>query len=147
LTSGTFVDAPVAGLNYSTSSDLSGVTDADGRYDYHVGDTVTFSIGNLVLGTVPGQGVVTPMTVANALVANTSNNPETVAVNLLVLLQSLDANGDPDDGITFTPAIRDAVAANSIRPHRLRQRIHFCADHVCQQRKRHFRCLADPRRS
>ncbi len=69
---------------------------------------VTFSIGNLVLGTVPGQGIVTPTTVANALVANTSNNPETVAVNLLVLLQSLDSNGDPEDGITLTPAIRAA---------------------------------------
>lgn len=112
--SGVFVDAPVAGLSYTTSSDLSGVTDADGRYDYRVGDTVTFSIGNLVLGTVPGQGVVTPMTVASALVANTSTNPETVAVNLLVLLQSLDANGNPDDGISVTAEIRDAIAANSI---------------------------------
>ena len=114
LTSGTFVDAPVAGLSYTTSSELTGLTDADGRYDYRVGDTVTFSIGNLVLGTVPAQGVVTPMTVASALVANTGNNPETVAVNLLVLLQSLDSNGNPDDGITFTAAIRDAVASNSI---------------------------------
>ena len=111
---GVFVDAPVAGLSYTTSSDLSGVTDAEGRYDYRVGDTVTFSIGNLVLGTVTGQGVVTPMTVASALVANSSANAETVAVNLLVLLQSLDANGNPEDGITFTAAIRDAVAANSI---------------------------------
>lgn len=114
LTSGTFVDAPVAGLSYTTSSEITGVTDADGRYDYRAGDTVTFSLGNLVLGTVPGQGVVTPMTVANALVANTSTNPETVAVNLLVLLQSLDSNGNPEDGISFTQAIRDAVAANSI---------------------------------
>lgn len=114
LTSGTFVDAPVAGLSYTTSSEITGVTDADGRYDYRAGDTVTFSLGDLVLGTVPGQGVVTPMTVANALVANTSTDPETVAVNLLVLLQSLDSNGNPDDGISFTQAIRDAVATNSI---------------------------------
>jgi hypothetical protein len=114
LTSGVFIDAPVAGLSYTTSSGITDVTDADGRYDYRAGDTVTFSIGNLVLGVVPAQGVVTPMTVANALVANTSNNPETVAVNLLVLLQSLDANGNPEDGISLTPAIRAAVAANSI---------------------------------
>jgi len=114
LNTGTFVDAPVAGLSYTTSSDINGITDADGRYNYRPGDTVTFSIGNLVLGTVPGQGVVTPMTVANALVASTNTDPGTVAVNLLVLLQSLDSNGNPDDGITFTPAIRDAVASNSI---------------------------------
>ena len=113
-TSGVFVDAPVAGLSYTTSSNVSGVTDAEGRYNYNVGDTVTFSIGNLVIGSVPGQGIVTPMTVASALVANTSNNAATVAENLLMLLQSLDANGNPDDGITFTQQIRDAVAASSI---------------------------------
>lgn len=111
---GVFVDAPVAGLSYTTSSDVSGVTDAEGRYSYNVGDTVTFSIGNLVIGSVPAQGIVTPMTVASALVADTGNDAETVAENLLMLLQSLDANGDPNDGITFTPAIRDAIAANSI---------------------------------
>src|SRR5690606_32424307 len=49
---GVFVDSPVAGLSYTTSSDLSGVTDDQGRYEYNEGDTVTFSIGELVLGTV-----------------------------------------------------------------------------------------------
>ncbi|MBM0103295.1 hypothetical protein JM946_01000 [Steroidobacter sp. S1-65] len=112
--SGVFVDAPVAGLSYTTSSNVTGVTDAEGRYNYNVGDTVTFALGNLVIGSVPAQGIVTPMTVANALVANTGNNAATVAENLLMLLQSLDANGDPSDGITFTQEIRNAVAANSI---------------------------------
>src|SRR5690606_40603387 len=64
--SGVFVDAPVAGLSYLTSSDISGVTDAHGRYNYLPGDTVTFSVGDLVLCTVVAQGVVTPMTVAAA---------------------------------------------------------------------------------
>jgi hypothetical protein len=112
--SGVFVDAPVAGLSYLTSSDISGVTDAHGRYNYLPGDTVTFSVGDLVLGTVVAQGVVTPMTVAAALVENTSTSAETVAVNLLMLLQSLDSNGNPADGISFTAEIRAAVAANSI---------------------------------
>jgi hypothetical protein len=111
---GVFVDAPVAGLNYTTSSNLSGITDANGRYKYNPGDTVTFSIGDLVLGTVPGQDVVTPVTVATAIAAETDADTATVAVNLLMLLQSLDANGDPNDGISFTDEIREAIAANSI---------------------------------
>lgn len=111
---GVFVDSPVAGLSYTTSSDLSGVTDDQGRYEYNEGDTVTFSIGELVLGTVPAQGVVTPMTVAEALAEDTDLDAETVAVNLLMLLQSLDSNGDPEDGITFTAAIREALGADAI---------------------------------
>lgn len=114
LTAGVFVDAPVAGLSYTTSSGLSGVTDPTGRYEYRVGDTVTFSIGNLVLGTVTGQELVTPATVATAIAAGSGSTLETVTVNLLVLLQSLDADGDPENGITLTPAITNAVAANSI---------------------------------
>jgi hypothetical protein len=114
LTAGVFVDAPVAGLSYTTSSGLSGVTDPTGRYEYRVGDTVTFSIGNLVLGTVTGQELVTPATVATAAAAGSGVTAETVTVNVLVLLQSLDADGDPENGITLTPAITNAVAANSI---------------------------------
>jgi hypothetical protein len=114
LTAGVFVDAPVAGLSYTTSSGLSGLTDATGRYEYRVGDTVTFSIGDLVLGTVAGQELVTPTTVATAIAAGSGSTPETVTVNLLVLLQSLDVDGDPENGITLTTAITNAVAANSI---------------------------------
>ena len=114
MAEGFFIDAAVAGLNYTTSSDLSGLTDAEGRYEYREGDTVTFSIGGLQLGTVVAQGVVTPVTVAQALTSNTTTSAETVAINLLVLLQSLDADGDPDNGITFTAGIRDAVDANSL---------------------------------
>ncbi len=110
---GVFVDAPVAGLNYVTSSDITGITDSEGRYNYRAGDTVTFSIGGLDLGTVVAQGVVTPKTVAQALTSENPANTEAVATNLLVLLQSLDADGDPDNGITFTADIRDAVAQNA----------------------------------
>ena len=60
---GVFVDAAVAGLTFTTSSDVEGVTDSEGRYQYRAGDTVTFSLGDLELGTVPGQGIVTPKTV------------------------------------------------------------------------------------
>ena len=114
MAAGYFVDAAVAGLSYTTSSNLSGLTDAEGRYEYREGDTVTFSIGELQLGTVVAQGLVTPVTVAQALAANSAANAETVAINLLVLLQSLDADGDPENGIAFTTEIRDAVIANSI---------------------------------
>ncbi len=47
---GTFADAGlVSGLQYQTAT-KSGVTDADGKFNYLPGETVTFKIGNIVLG-------------------------------------------------------------------------------------------------
>lgn len=60
---GTFVDAPVAGLSYATSSGLSGTTNNQGQFSYRPGDTVTFSYGQTVIGTIPGVSQVTPWTV------------------------------------------------------------------------------------
>ena len=46
---GIFVDSHVAGL-----------TSAIGAFQYKKGETVTFSIGGLVLGFAAGQNVITP---------------------------------------------------------------------------------------
>ena len=47
---GTFTDAGlVSGLQYQTATQ-SGVTDANGKFHYLSGETVTFKVGNIVLG-------------------------------------------------------------------------------------------------
>ena len=67
---GVFLDSPVQGLRYTTSpSNVTGVTNANGEFTYNPGDTVTFALGDLVLGSVPAQAEVTPLAVAQALVA------------------------------------------------------------------------------
>ena len=57
---GTFVDAPVQGLNYSTATQ-SGVTDSSGHFKYKSGETVTFKIGNLTLGSLNAKKTITPL--------------------------------------------------------------------------------------
>ena len=122
--SGRFLDAPVAGLKYTIAHatgheafacEAAGcVTDANGVFHYHEGDQVTFALGSVTLGTVNGAGIVTPETVAKAVVAaNPAADESRVRDNLLVFLQSLDADGNPDNGITITPAIADAVGTAS----------------------------------
>jgi hypothetical protein len=115
---GRFVDAPVQGLRYVAGPSENGcatleagcVTDADGTFRYNSGDNVTFYLGAVELGQVAARGVVTPQTVAEAVVAVTPNvDVNTVRDNLLVFLQSLDADGDPNNGITITPAIASEV--------------------------------------
>ena len=56
---GTFIDSSVEGITY-TSPSLSGTTDASGTFHYVEGETVTFSIGGLVLGSTQGSEMVTP---------------------------------------------------------------------------------------
>jgi hypothetical protein len=98
---GVFVDSAVEGLSYETSSGVKGTTDAQGRFKYNEGDTVTFKAGGVTLGSGKATGTVTP--------AHISGGEDTNKfTNLLVLLQSLDTDGDPSNGITL-PANLDGT--------------------------------------
>ena len=108
---GRFVDAPVAGLAYSTSAGIKGTTDANGTFSYGGGsaaDMVSFKAGALVLGSAAGAGVITPMD----LVAGASVSDARV-LNRLQLLQSLDSDKDVDNGIvidtTLAAKLNDTV--------------------------------------
>jgi hypothetical protein len=91
LPTGTLIDAPVAGVSYTTSSGLSGTTNGQGQFNYRPGDTVTFAIGGMTLGSVPATPRVTPL---NLLGTATFSDPR--VVNLSQLLLTLDTNPDPN---------------------------------------------------
>ena len=92
---GIFVDSPVKGLSYACqTSGTSGKTDATGRYDCAVGDTtVTFAIGTRNIGTTLIAPVITPRSFFNG----TGRDDE--ILNLAQLLQTMDKDGNPDNGI------------------------------------------------
>ncbi len=106
---GTFVDSPVSGLHYATAT-RSGLTNEDGEFKYLSGETVTFSIGSTVLGSTPGDDLVTPFhllginvpeaqtQILNALSSQQVNSLDRV-INIASLLQALDSDGNPDNGI------------------------------------------------
>jgi hypothetical protein len=102
--SGVLTDAAVQGVSYRTSSGVTGVTDATGKYNFNPGDTVVFTLGGLTLGNVTATGIISPIQLA----ANDSNKLN----NLLVLLQSLDTDGNPSNGITIAPASAAAVPSS-----------------------------------
>ncbi len=91
---GYFIDAPVAGLSYATTSGNVGTTDAFGKFFYRNGDSVKFMIGKLALGeTIPeADGLVTPKTLT------ADENLQTL---ILQLLQSLDLDNNPTNGIVI----------------------------------------------
>lgn len=107
--SGVFVDAPVAGLYYQTDT-LDGLTDAEGTFLYRQGETVAFSLQDLPLGQAPAGAVVTPVEIVPGAVDET----HPTVTNLCLLLQTLDEDGDPENGIVLTEAIAQAVEGRSI---------------------------------
>ncbi|WP_345976849.1 hypothetical protein [Sulfurimonas sp. HSL3-7] len=89
-----FIDAAVEGLNYECqASGKSGVTDSDGYFNYVAGDICTFKIGTVELGSAEPTGpIFTPR--------DLSSDP-LVVTNTLRLLQTLDTDEDPSNGITL----------------------------------------------
>jgi hypothetical protein len=91
-----FVDSAVIGIKYKTSSGIEGVTDEEGKFEFKSGDSVTFYIGDIELpGIVPLDEYLTP-----AHWAGQKNWEESeLAVNIARFLQTLDEDGNPDNGI------------------------------------------------
>lgn len=102
IQSGVFSDSAVAGLSYTTSSGLSGVTDQEGRFQFREGDKVTFKLAGVTIGEATGATLLTP---AHITEEGEEGNRFT---NLLILLQTLDTDGDPSNGIGL-PANVDGI--------------------------------------
>jgi hypothetical protein len=108
---GTLQGGHIQGVAWRTPT-RSGTTDADGHFAYLPGETVTFSLGPVELGSAPGSTDITlftlagltPPTTERALrreldLAMRTQTPFTRAIALDLLLIALDADGDPDNGI------------------------------------------------
>ncbi len=92
---GYLIDASVAGATYSTSSGLTGTTAIDGSFQFKDGDTVTFTVLGVQLGSgvaVPGNGVITPLTISGNATATTSNTEATAIAQFLQTVASLSSS-------------------------------------------------------
>lgn len=104
---GVFSDSPVAGVRYRTEpGGRTGFTSAVGEYDYEDGDTVTFSIGGVNFPPVSAKGRVTPLDMGG----EGADLASPVVLNVIRLLQTLDADGDPENGITISEDSSNTLA-------------------------------------
>jgi para-nitrobenzyl esterase len=122
---GYYYDSLVSGLNYESRSEdgvthtgVTGEDDDPGRFSYSEGDTVSFSLGDISLGQIVAKERVTPFDLVGIeeraiggcevdRVLPEDTDAFRRVVNLAVLFQTLDTNGDHTDGIE----IRSEVAA------------------------------------
>ena len=106
---GTLVDAPVSGVEFESASG-TGITDANGKFTYRDGETVSFRIGALLLGSAkPQDRKVSPL----ELVGTRDLNDARV-VRMLRTLQSLDSDGNPENGIQIAEAVRLTLAGQDM---------------------------------
>ncbi len=104
---GVFLDSPVTGLNYRTASIPAGVTNAKGEFNYREGETVSFYIGELILPSIKAGAQITPADLGGGLSTATT-------VNILQLLQSLDQDGNPANGIGILDSAKDAFVGTGL---------------------------------
>lgn len=102
---GYFKDSSVAGLTFTSGAE-NGTTGSDGSFTYEVGQSVSFSLGGVMIGNATGKSVVTPLD----LVPNGTSSTREV-VNIVRFLMMLDADGDPSNGITISSAVQSAAGS------------------------------------
>lgn len=114
---GVFLDSPVRGLYYETST-RSGLTNAQGEFTYIDGESVSFYLGNTKLGVAQGAAIITPFNLYDMAaptreseisikLKNTDISSYDQAINVAILLQTLDRDANPENGIDLGSAHLD----------------------------------------
>lgn len=107
---GVFKNSPAEGTFYETAT-LTGKTSDTGLFNYRDGEQVTFYLGDnnnrLTLGSALGATEVTPVD----LVPGATNVLSPRVTNIARLLQTLDEDGDPGNGIRITSECNNRIAA------------------------------------
>jgi para-nitrobenzyl esterase len=109
---GIFMNSPVAGLTYRTCFQKQAMTlqtTEEGGFYCDSGEMMTFSIGSLVLGTAATKPLITPLD----LVPGAASASDRRVANRLALLQTLDEDGNLNNGIQISPAISGIVSTHA----------------------------------
>ncbi len=112
-TQGVFLDSAVNGMQYQTATQ-SGTTDSNGTFNYIAGETVTFHIGDIVIGTAMGASTLTPV----SLVPGAVDETHPTVVNITRFLLTLDDDNDPNNGVTISSTVTSAATGMSIDFHK-----------------------------
>jgi len=105
---GIFIDSPVENLRYKTDSG-SGATNAAGEFNYQIDEAITFSLGDVEFPSAMASEFVTPLNIFA-----TEDINQTSVVNMLRLLQSLDIDGDANNGIQISEVSHELATGTMI---------------------------------
>jgi hypothetical protein len=106
--SGVFLDGAVEGLDYVAGTAAKASTGPKGEFTCTTGDTVSFSIGGIALGSAACAATITPLQLAGA-----TDVGDLKVVNRLLALQLLDEDSDPQNGIKIAADVKTALATRT----------------------------------
>ena len=99
---------PISGLRYQTPGNV-GITDERGGFEYREGESVTFLVGGLVLGSVEGAPRVNLAQLVNRADGKIDRLHDPIVTNLARLVQTLDQDGDVENGVTIAPIVHELI--------------------------------------
>lgn len=103
INEGYFIDSPVKGLLYETTTTQAGSTDNAGKFLFADGEVITFKLGDTILGEYVGEFIITPVDLDPS-----QSSEGNTAVNMVRLLLALDEDGNPENGIEISEASHNA---------------------------------------
>lgn len=109
INTGKFVDSHIEGIDFSTPT-YTGTTDSQGTFKYQPGETVSFYVGGVYLGSTQGEAIVTIVD----LVAGASDIYHPVVTNIARFLQSLDEDENPGNGIQIAISTINSLQQRNI---------------------------------
>jgi len=104
---------PVVGLQFETPT-CSGVTDHDGTFEFEDDEVVTFSVGSVLVGAARGAERLTVADIVARVDGKLDKLADPGLTNIARFLQTLDQDGNPDNGTTLTPEIHALVGRRRI---------------------------------
>jgi hypothetical protein len=99
---------PVSGLRYQTPT-KTGTTNERGEFQYRNGESVTFLVGGLVLGSVEGAPKVNLAQLVNRADGKIDRLHDPIVTNLARLVQTLDQDGTVENGVTIAAAVHEVI--------------------------------------
>ena len=100
IVTGNFRDTTVIGLEYNSTS-YNGITGTNGTYTCKKDENITFSLGNIHLGTILCDSLITPL----SLITDSNISSSTVT-NMVQFLTMLDNDSDLSNGIFIEDYVR-----------------------------------------
>jgi len=100
---GVLLDSPIEGIKYESTSN-SGVTNPSGEFTFNPSEIVSFYIGDVLIAEISPEFIVTPL-----LLMSDSDPKSEVVLNFIRLIQTLDNDNNPDNGINITEEIAQQV--------------------------------------
>jgi ELWxxDGT repeat protein len=107
------IDSAIEGIDF-TCGTITGTTDSEGKFTYDTTKCPTgveFKLGSLSLGTINPSAINTDtyLTIQELAGTTRDNVTDGNVTKLAVLLQSLDDDNDPTNGIYITQTIKNAI--------------------------------------